>query len=127
LIGRERANADYAASLARIDVCPLAVQTGALRWMPCVTSDLGQMVVTGRPINGVTSETDRRFWADVGLSAALRLSAQPLFVELELSGLRPLTRPTYVISYGGAQPHEDSIRPVPALFASGMLGLGVEL
>jgi hypothetical protein len=93
--------------------------------MPCVTSELGELTVSGKkdalyPV----STPQHRFWADLGLSAKIRLVSDPLFVELGLSLLHGITEDTFELSapeqkvYGG-----DQFNWLP----SGMLALGVEL
>jgi hypothetical protein len=112
--------------MARLDVCPLTLRASELvRLMPCVTSELGQLTVSGKadPVYP-SSLTQHRFWADLGLSAKMRLVSDPLFVELGLSLLRGITEDTFELSapeqkiYGG---HQFDWLP------SGMLSLGVEL
>lgn len=119
-IGDGFAQARFAWTTARAELCPTFVSFGALSFAPCAVLDLG--VVRATDSRGDHPQDDLRFWATAGGLARVRFAmTRRWYVELGPALTATLSRDSFIL-----RPSSPIYKPAPVGAEVG-LALGVDL
>jgi hypothetical protein len=118
LLGAEVSEARFHWGSARADGCPLRLALSSLEFRPCAVLEVG--VVHAEGLDVAVPGDATRPWASLGLTGRARWSHGILFAELELGGLMPITRPTFVFD----TPREV-VQQIPVVLFTGATAVGV--
>jgi hypothetical protein len=118
LLGAGVSAARFQWGSARADGCPLRLRLSSLEFRPCAVFEVGAVHVEGTDI-AVPGDATRP-WASAGLTGRARWSHGLLFAELELGGLLPIIRPTFVFDAPRVV-----VQEVPVVLFTGATAVGV--
>jgi hypothetical protein len=118
LLGADVSEARFQWGAARADGCPLRLFFASLETRPCAVVELGVLHAQGLDV-AVPGDATRP-WASAGLTARARWTHGLLFAELEMGGLLPITRPTFVF-----ETPRVVVQGVPAVLFTGETSVGV--
>jgi hypothetical protein len=107
--GPSASGGTFAWAMARLEACPTSFAlTEWLSFDPCLSGELGRLVATAKASETVVPVTAERWWAAGGVALALHASRGRWFARLELRGLLPATRDTFVLRDPDLRVHQPS-------------------